>query len=313
MVELKIDKEFESLIPALSATEFNQLRDNILEVREVLDPIKTWQGIIIDGHNRWKIIQENPDIPYKTYEMIFNDRDEAKTWIINNQLGRRNLSGEQQSNLRGKRVELEKKKVGAPKGNTNAEKQCSQNVHIDSESKRTIERLADEYGVSPKTIERDAKFSKGIDALAEVSEEAAEKVLKGGSGVTKTEIMGVPKMEVEERKEFAERVMNPPQKKTKRKGNPSSLVPGGFTKEELAERKKISNIIDSMYDTETESTFSVDDLISEIMLNGKTYVAQLGNEFVEHEELIIAENIERLEKAVDTIIGKIEKIKEKYL
>ena len=312
MVELKIDKEFESLIPALSATEFNQLRDNILEVREVLDPIKTWQGIIIDGHNRWKIIQENPDIPYKTYEMIFNDRDEAKTWIINNQLGRRNLSGEQQSNLRGKRVELEKKKVGEHDGNQYTV-ECPQNDDIPKKSKRTVERLADEYGVSKATIERDAKFSKGIDALAEVSEEAAEKVLKGGSGVTKTEIMGVPKMEVEERKEFAERVMNPPQKKTKRKGNPSSLVPGGFTKEELAERKKISNIIDSMYDTETESTFSVDDLISEIMLNGKTYVAQLGNEFVEHEELIIAENIERLEKAVDTIIGKIEKIKEKYL
>lgn len=69
---------------------------------------------------------------------------------------------------------MEKKREGAPTGNTNAEKQLRQNDAVVSESKATAERLAEEYGVSKRTIERDAKFSRGIDALAEVSEELAK-------------------------------------------------------------------------------------------------------------------------------------------
>lgn len=49
---LKIDPEFQGIIPPLTDDEFKQLRDNILEVGEVLDPICTWQGNIVDGHNR---------------------------------------------------------------------------------------------------------------------------------------------------------------------------------------------------------------------------------------------------------------------
>lgn len=91
-VEIKIDPEFDALIPPLSDDEFKQLRENILEVQEVYDPLILWNGTLIDGHNRWKIIQENPDVRYKTTEVIFYNRNEAILWIINNQLGRRNLN-----------------------------------------------------------------------------------------------------------------------------------------------------------------------------------------------------------------------------
>lgn len=106
MVDLKIDHEFESLIPPLTDEEFKQLHDNILEDGEVLNPIITWKGIICDGHNRWKIIQENPSIPFKTYELIFNDREEAKEWIIDNQLGRRNLNPADAIILAQKKAEI---------------------------------------------------------------------------------------------------------------------------------------------------------------------------------------------------------------
>ena len=92
MEPLRIDPEFESLIPPLSDDEFKQLEENIVEAGMVYDPIITWDGVIIDGHNRWKIIQKHPEVSYKTYMEIFSDRNEAKLWIINNQLGRRNLS-----------------------------------------------------------------------------------------------------------------------------------------------------------------------------------------------------------------------------
>ena len=92
MEPLRIDPEFESLIPPLSDDEFKQLEENIVEAGMCYDPIITWDGVIIDGHNRWKIIQKHPEVSYKTYMEIFSDRNEAKLWIINNQLGRRNLN-----------------------------------------------------------------------------------------------------------------------------------------------------------------------------------------------------------------------------
>lgn len=91
-MKIVVDPEFEALIPPLSDDEFNRLEANIIDDGEVLDAIKTWQGVIVDGHNRWRIIQKHPEISFKTYEMIFFTRDDAKKWIIDNQLGRRNLS-----------------------------------------------------------------------------------------------------------------------------------------------------------------------------------------------------------------------------
>jgi len=79
----------------------------------------------------------------------------SKLWIITNQLARRNLTPEQMSYLRGVRYNIENMGVGQPK------KEWSQN---DSKG-RTREKLAKEYGVSPKTIQRDAKFAREVDKL----------------------------------------------------------------------------------------------------------------------------------------------------
>lgn len=88
----KIDPEFEGLIPPLSDEEFRQLEENILEVGECREPLVTWNKILLDGHNRWKIIQKHPgEVEYECREMIFNSRNEAMAWMIRNQLGRRNL------------------------------------------------------------------------------------------------------------------------------------------------------------------------------------------------------------------------------
>lgn len=90
--KIKVDPELESLIPPLSSEEFEQLKANILESGECHDPLLIWNGTIIDGHNRWRIIQENPQIAYQVKEMDFSSRSDAMAWMIRNQLGRRNLT-----------------------------------------------------------------------------------------------------------------------------------------------------------------------------------------------------------------------------
>lgn len=248
MKDLRIDPEFESLIPPLSDEEFKQLRDNILNDGEVLNPIITWQGTICDGHNRWKIIKENPGIPYKTYELIFLDRYQAKEWIIRNQLGRRNITNEQRLRLIGQMQENRKKSHGNnAKRDDTGKYLMGQNEPTGDKSKSTAAQIAEEVGVSESTVKRAEKFSKGIDALSEVSKEAADKVLKGGSGITKAEIMSVPLMEPQQREEFAERVINPQPK----------------------EERKVE-----------KHQYSVEDLVKEIESNGWNFTKHLKDTLV---------------------------------
>ena len=64
--EFIIDSEFQSQIPALTDEEFQQLEENILSEGEVLSPLIVWGNILVDGHNRYKILQQHPEIPYTT-------------------------------------------------------------------------------------------------------------------------------------------------------------------------------------------------------------------------------------------------------
>jgi len=86
---MKILQELESLIPPLSNEEFKQLERNILE-EGIREPLITWNGILIDGHNRYRIAQEH-DINYETLEKEFDNLNAVKICMVNNQLGRRNL------------------------------------------------------------------------------------------------------------------------------------------------------------------------------------------------------------------------------
>ena len=116
MLELKIDPEFRNRLWPLTEAEFEQLKENILSDGEVYEPIAVWNGIIVDGHNRWKIIQEHPEIPFRTKDMAFVNKYEAFDWMYKKQLGRRNLTAEQKAEIIGKMYESRRKAQGASDG-----------------------------------------------------------------------------------------------------------------------------------------------------------------------------------------------------
>ena len=101
--DLVIDKEFEELLPILKPEEFERLEQSVLK-NGMLDPIKVWEEpntgryIIIDGHNRYNILKKN-NLGFKYWEdykiMYTNElptRNDVKRWMLEQQLGRRNLS-----------------------------------------------------------------------------------------------------------------------------------------------------------------------------------------------------------------------------
>lgn len=89
MSEVRIDAEFRALIPPLSEEERSQLEANIRQ-DGCRDPIVVWNGLLLDGHNRFDICQAN-GWRFRTVDQPCASRDDAKIWIIRNQFGRRNL------------------------------------------------------------------------------------------------------------------------------------------------------------------------------------------------------------------------------
>lgn len=209
MDKLRIDPEFRDKIPPLTDAEFEQLRENILNDGEVYEPIAVWNGTIIDGHNRWRIIQEHPEIPYKVKEMDFADKWEAAEWMYRKQLGRRNLSDEQKKYMIGKMYEARKQHVGnhAERG-ADGRYLSDQNGHLGG--KTTRESLANELGVGEGTVQRAEKFAKGVDAINNEFPEAANKVLRGGSGITKEFVASIPSMPEEQKMQAIEAVNSGP-------------------------------------------------------------------------------------------------------
>jgi hypothetical protein len=118
-MNIKIDNEFRTLIPPLTAEEFSHLEANCLE-NGIQDSLKTWDGILIDGHNRYEVATKH-GLEFTVTEMEFESREAVKLWIIRNQLGRRNLSTYDRSVLALKLkpviAEMAKKKQAEYHGN----------------------------------------------------------------------------------------------------------------------------------------------------------------------------------------------------
>lgn len=157
-MSIKIDKEFESLIPPLSDDEFKQLEENCLR-DGICDPLILWalpngDNILVDGHNRWKIAAQHGGMSFTTKSMKFDDRDEVKAWIIRNQFGRRNLSAYDRSVLALKLKPLIAEKAKKRQGTR------TDRGNIVQKSARSRDELAKVAGVSHDTIRRVERIEK---------------------------------------------------------------------------------------------------------------------------------------------------------
>ena len=104
MKQLNINPVFRDLIQSLTADEFKQLEDNVL-AEGIRDAIVVWNDTIVDGHNRYQLAQKH-SLQFNLHEVDFNSQDEAVLWIIDNQLGRRNLTDFVKLELQQKRADV---------------------------------------------------------------------------------------------------------------------------------------------------------------------------------------------------------------
>ena len=208
---LSIDPEFQSKIPPLTAEERSQLEANILEEGRLLNPLIVWKGIIVDGHNRFEILKEHPEIEYTVLEKEFAGREEAIVWICKNQLGRRNLTPEQRRYLVGKQYEAEKRAHGGNRKMEGEQPSC----HGDNlvSQPKTCERIAQENGVNWRSVIRSEKFAQNVDAAEAAVPGTREKILSGKVKPTAAELASVSRAAPEERPGLVAEICRPRQEK----------------------------------------------------------------------------------------------------
>lgn len=306
---LIVDAEFQNKIPPLTEDEYKQLEQNIIDAGEVYEPIITWNGTIVDGHNRYKIIQTHPGLIWKTKEINFPDKWAAFDWMYKNQLGRRNLTEEQKTFLIGKRNEAEKNSIGFNQYN----REGFQSGNPQNRG-GTAERLAKEYGIGQGSVVRAEKYAKGIDAIRDISPETADSILRGETKVTKQDVSMVAKAEPEERKRMVHQIekgekITPVAVPDKIVNKPENKYTGGGTAEYRAQRDKIAAVVADMYDPTTVPEYDLTALLNEISWSAEVYIKTLRNQIKDHLELA-KENRETIEGILNEIKDDIESIKE---
>ncbi|MBR3556760.1 MAG: hypothetical protein IKN89_12680 [Oscillospiraceae bacterium] len=301
---IKTDPTFQNVIPPLTEEEYSQLRDNILSDGEVYEPIITWNGTIIDGHNRWRIIREHWEElkdKYHIREMDFPDRWAAFDWMYRKPLGRRNLTEEQRAYMIGKMYDARKHGVGGQTGNSNARKRTGHGDPIVSSADapgRTDEEIGAEQGIGSRTVRRANEFSQGVDALREVSPDAAEKVLTGEAEVPWRDIRAIPKLEPEMVKELADSIVSGESSHRQIK------MPRGGTKEQRKAYEEIAEIERDMYDRSTVPEYNIDLLADDIRLSAEVFSGTIRQTLTELSFVLTEENKSVVIDVIDRFIIK---------
>ena len=304
---LKIDPEFQGKIPPLTFEELEQLEKNIVNDGKVINPIIVWNGLIVDGHNRYAILQKHPDIPYTVHEKEFADRYEAIIWICKNQLGRRNLTPEQKKYLVGKQYEAEKALIPNEKGaNQYTSLVGGQNDH-QPKNEKTRARIARETNTTDSFVRRAEVFAKGIDAAEEAVPGTRQKVLSGEIKPTAAEIASVARAPPEERPALVEKICTP--KKPKKSTNKTTSK----AKKEKAENAAADDVAEPTCKSETAPAGTDDPPKPTKTLTELQTIRALSDKMESVEQVADAEGmLSEVESAADMMIYRLDVCFEHY-
>lgn len=98
-------------------------------------PIMEWHGFIVDGHNRYDICKKHNITDYVVGTLAYETKEEVMEWMLDIQLGRRNLSpiqriavAEKYRPLYEKEAKENKSKAGGDKKSTEYKKSVTANL-----------------------------------------------------------------------------------------------------------------------------------------------------------------------------------------
>jgi len=185
-MHVTIDPALRDLLPPPSDESRKKLKESIelhgiQEAPVAYCPDHGRDAVLLDAHTRYILSCEidgiDPEAPGALSQFFADTRGiidhtvvtqaDAKQWVIDRQIGRRNCTPEEMKYLRGLDYTLAKQAHGG-------DRSSGQNVHL-----KTAEKIAKKHGVNEKTIRRDSEFVENLEAVEAVVPGTKIEVLAG--------------------------------------------------------------------------------------------------------------------------------------
>lgn len=315
----RIDEEFKNKIPAMPKEDFEGLKADIISDGYVRDPLVIWneENTLVDGHHRWRVIQENWELLHDKYTVVyksFPDRWAAIAWICANQLHKHNMNEFQRMKLIQEEHDARQKTSGGQLGNQNAKKRVGEIHQLDSDEPEVVRNgkpgkenttrptIAKEHGITEGEVRTAVEVGRGIDKADAVVPGFKNKILSGEVKANKGDVAALRKMDEDEIEQAVADIYagkKPPRPKRPPK-----------TEEEKRDLAEIETIMQDMRDPASTPVFTIDFLIGDIELNGQTYVEQLANTLTDRQALVTEENKPRIMAAINRVVENIKKVRD---
>jgi ParB-like chromosome segregation protein Spo0J/DNA-directed RNA polymerase subunit RPC12/RpoP len=200
-MSLRLNPQYEKMLPMMSQEEFEQLRESIRTEGQHYPIIVSEDLEVLDGHHRFRACIElgiEPDFEVKHFENKLLE----KKFVIEANLRRRHLNNFQLVELAVPLLEIEKALLKKQQTQKKQKESASiiettdENSFSEFEAKgKTAEMVAKKVGVSTRTLDRGKKI------IEKASEEDKQKLREGKTSINKvyhdiTPPKTVPKLEL---------------------------------------------------------------------------------------------------------------------
>lgn len=312
MMEFKIDPEFRDVLPS-KEEDYLKLEKTVLNDGKFTDPFITWNGFIIDGHTRYRIMQNHPEIDLQPYEKkmddVLPDRYAAIVWIATHQESRRNLNDFEWAEIHKKAYDAQKKSMVTEKGHAFFGNQHSE-VVIESDQEQisgkpqprageTATVLAKEFGMdSPSKFKHSVRMANAMNEGEKYAPGFKEGLKSGAIKATKDRVENILSIKDEsEREEYVQAIVNgekPVSPKKAKQPRPMSPQMKDFTRK----------MLDVVADMETDDKgYGLDDAIRELNGAEDVFFTQIRFVLDERKEVIATD-----ERGKEQVIGFIESV-----
>lgn len=299
--DIKINIDFENLIPKQTAEQFKQLEENMVSEGRARNPLVVWRGhdTLVDGHHRLRILKAHPELKWSVVEQDFADDDEVKEWILRNALGTRNLTELQQHDLRGRLYRARQKRHGGdrktPKDEQGRFTASPKKTDLPKVRNKVSYQLAKELGVNHSTIENAGNFVDGLDAAEAVVPGFKDAVLTGEVKAQKQEVAAMRKQTPDEIKKSVQDIKD-------RKGKKKQSDKAAFAR--IKE-------IDALASGITTTQYGLAELIREVDALGDSFILSLSSMIKRRKNVMDSYDgsAEEIKGRIDNIIGKLNVMK----
>lgn len=199
--ELRVNPNFKNLIPPLSPAKYAMLEKD-LRNNGCHDPIVTWNGLIIDGHNRYEICRKH-NIPFSHENLFFADKEEVISWICKKQLEREDICDAARKYLIGKLTITEKEIVEKKKGKESSDES--------PDSKQNVLMQVGIFSHSAmSTVVKYTLFARTMDTIFRKAPDLTRGVLSGKYRMSHESAIQISKLPRPKMQELVRRVAESP-------------------------------------------------------------------------------------------------------